>query len=84
MKIKEKKLSKTLQKFVGEMTQRLAEKESDGYEGWDNEDMFTPLLSCLIKDAGEVLDNANSQVECIDIANRAMMLWYLNNQMGGK
>jgi len=80
MKIKEKKLSETLKEFVGEMERRLAEKEGDGYEGWDNQDCFTPLLSCLIKDAGEVLDIPNSQKECIDIANRAMMLWYLDNK----
>lgn len=73
-------LEQAVNDFTQEMKNRLHEKELLGYTGWDNREEVNglDLISAIRKDL-DYLRNASRkafQKYCIDIANRAMMLWY--------
>lgn len=84
----DEKLRLTTLKFKDEMLERLAEKENHGYTGWDNRDEISDhhLAAQLNHDADEILYQIKSGVlpvekkRLIDIANRAMMLWYRSKE----
>jgi hypothetical protein len=71
------KLSGAVDEFVLAMKARLFQKEAEGYSGWDGayskEDLAKEMEDdCAIIGATGVDDRKL----CVDIANRAMMLWY--------
>ena len=61
--------------FSGQMKRRLLEKARAGYVGWNNSE-FTDfqIISKMHKD----IISENPELKSVDIANRAMMLWYRN------
>jgi hypothetical protein len=80
-------LQKTVAAFALHMGVRLAEKEAEGYTGWDGKDehpTFYELLSAIQQDLVEIGYTGgvepDSQKLYLDIANRCMMLWYRNKQ----
>ena len=77
--IKQKKLSTAVAKFTSAMRTRLAQKEKEGYTGWDdNKQIHHKTLADAMMDDVKKLGRGNelNQKLCIDIANRAMMLWH--------
>jgi hypothetical protein len=84
-KPKDKKLCKAVEDFAAQMLDRLADKEEQGYKGWDGEahNSITDFgLACEIVDDADALQyrirekGGVLKMATIDIANRAMMLWY--------
>jgi len=68
------KLSSAVDEFAVRMKARLIQKAKQGYTGWDNpeEVMDFSLVSCMSDD----INGRNPVSKAVDIANRAMMLWY--------
>jgi hypothetical protein len=90
-KPKDKKLCKAVENFAAAMLDRLAEKEAQGYDGWDNENIVPvdELVEALIEDAKDIRVLSRRQRQswqpytyevikklAIDIANRSMMIVY--------
>ena len=69
-RLKSKRLNSAVDAFSAEMKARLAEMEKMGYTGWDGEDPDDASLWIGI--AGDLYRFKKT----VDIANRAMMLWY--------
>ena len=61
--------------FASAMKTRLTQKLEAGYTGWDGEYPSSTLRRELVGDALELWDTADDW-NAVDIANRAMMLWY--------
>lgn len=79
MQIQEKKLENAVDDFMSKMKLRLAEKEQEGYWGWDGvniEGMIMDNLTSHILMDAEELSKKPSRKACIDIANRCMMVYY--------
>jgi hypothetical protein len=87
-KPKDKKLCKAVEDFAAQMLDRLAEKEAKGYTGWDDKrDEAEPRdwellesmehdIKCFYGDGQKQSYAEASRKNAIDIANRAMMLWF--------
>jgi hypothetical protein len=78
MEIQDLKLEKAVHMFSDEMRSRLAEKEREGYRGWDGLNIDGMLMDCLIldiKDDAAKLKEKPTRKLCIDIANRCMMVF---------
>jgi len=71
--MKSTKLNNAVNQFVAEMKKRLAEKEKEGYQGWDDDTQLH-----LLQRAGTKL----KQGKYIDVANLVMMLWYRSKAKG--
>ncbi|HLD91472.1 MAG TPA: hypothetical protein VI911_10790 [Patescibacteria group bacterium] len=78
MKIKDKKLELTMQEFYTEMYNRLAKKEKEGKRGWAGKiPPLSDLITEMAVDVQKYRNGAHShQKLSLDIANRAMMVWY--------
>lgn len=79
MRIKDDKLSVALNSFVDEMDEVLGEKEEQGKTGWDEERYYPYILKQMENDCNrlvhdETVDDPKKLL--VDIANRAIMLWY--------
>jgi len=81
-KIRSQKLKQTLLDFADDMETRLAQKERESYAGWDKDHPTTLQLLMKIKDDATMIGQLrqyNPEVArklAIDIANRAMMIWF--------
>jgi hypothetical protein len=80
MKIRSKKLNIAVNEFVKALKQRLAQKERQGYIGWNDDTIITTSkLEHQIEDDVFLLKNTNDgklyEKACLDIAARSMMLW---------
>lgn len=71
--LKDTKLSNAVSNFAEEMRLRFAAKEQEGFSGWDSRENVddTDLLEKIEEDLA-----SPTGVRLIDIANRAMILWY--------
>jgi hypothetical protein len=73
-------LEKAVNDYARSMKIRLHEKEEQGYEGWDNPNTIDSLslISSIRSDLNEMQHAHDDKFLklCIDIGNRAMMLWY--------
>jgi len=81
VKIQESKLEQAVNDFAEVMKQRLAQKECEGYKGWDCFTVGDIEYACtqIIYDAVDIAKNPTSkrvQKLSADIANRAMMIAY--------
>ena len=75
--IKETKLLLAAEDFFSQMKERLEEKEAANYKGWDQDYPLSDLFRDLQNDLTTVGYGApDTKKLYIDIANRAMMLWY--------
>lgn len=65
------RLSQAVDFFANDMKARLFEQAESGYTGWDKEYPTDDLWD-------EIKDDAENERELrsVDIANRAMMIWY--------
>lgn len=82
MKLKNKELEKAVDEFAKQMKLRLAEKESQGFEGWDK-DKFPADNTNLIKRSIKKWSELGSlpkdlKTQCVDTANFMMMIHYRN------
>ncbi len=75
----DERLSSAVYEFYSAQCKRFAEKEAEGYFGWDDENNVTShnLARDLSIDATSVFPGKKYN-KLIDIANRAMILWYRN------
>jgi len=64
--------------FAKAMKARLDEKAAQGYTGWDEHYPAGKLAHEIYNDAARILPETGgwNDKKGIDIANRAMMLWY--------
>lgn len=79
------KICSVLSNFTEEMKKRLLEKLKLGYTGW-NDPVMTGNLLCDLSEDVKVLTkdcSADSKKLLIDIANRAMMLYFLDDASEG-
>jgi hypothetical protein len=84
VKIKSKKLNAAVDAFIAEMKTRLAQKEKEGYRGWDEKYPLCELITEIAVGAQRFRSGVHShQKTSIDIANRAMMIWYRAKQFTG-
>lgn len=82
--INEPKLDESVNSFFNNMRTRLHEKEEEGYTGWDDEEILPAeeMLEELIEDAKDIRvmlrHHSKNEIKkaAVDIANRAMMIWY--------
>jgi hypothetical protein len=77
-----KRLNCLVNKFSHEMIERLADKVQEGYHGWEMHHFYDLMLEQLEKDvkvAAKVTIPRRGSRLFIDIANRAMFLWNLEN-----
>ena len=73
------RLNKAVDAFAVVMKEKLSKKAAEGFRGWDKPVFRRNVVSVLIKHANLVeFDPA----QAVDIANFAMMLWYLQQQEG--
>jgi hypothetical protein len=70
------KLTDSVDQFAIEMKHRLIKKMFEGYTGWDDPSMREQWANDLRDQLVEDLNNGKEA----DIANRAMMLYFLNRQ----
>ncbi len=68
-------LDKALDEFVNDMRARLHDKAHRGYRGWDDRKFMTHIANDLFRDAELVTLGDKHHLH--DIANRAMMLWWV-------
>ena len=69
-------LRAVLNRFVTAQAKRLIDKAEQGYLGWDNPEYTNWICNKLFSDAQFLADNKVVDPRIyIDIANRAMMLW---------
>ena len=66
--------------FASAMKTRLTQKVEEGYCGWDDPDgcPSQPLRQGMLQDA-VIVHGTHNDDKTVDIANRAMMLWYRAN-----
>ncbi len=78
----EEKLCKAMDDFAAEMKKRLIAKARQGYMGWDvpSQIFSRDLRLELVNDAAAMYANEND-AKAVDVANRAMMLWYRSNKI---
>lgn len=70
------RLNLAVDEFAGEMKKRLTQKAKEGYEGWDGKHPEEDLLTQIEDDCINIgVDVDDDKKTCVDIANRAMMLW---------
>jgi len=64
--------------FAAAMKARLAEKEKEGYTGWDGEHSESDLCDQIMTDADDILSGTADEdtTVAVDIANRAMMIFW--------
>lgn len=67
-------LSEAVDKFSLAMKRRLLEKLRAGYGGW-NDPEKVPDFNLIVK-MGDDIHSEHPETKSVDIANRAMMLWY--------
>jgi hypothetical protein len=77
------RIFKAIDEFSGKMKARLTEKIADGYGGWNSQTMKKQILNKLFSDI-EILKCWDIEADVppykerfVDIANRAMMLYFL-------
>jgi hypothetical protein len=72
-----KRLCKAVDAFADAMKRRLADKEAEGFRGWDNIDPVNILSRAGDKIVGpQTKDGGLGVKDSIDIANFMMMLWF--------
>ena len=80
--LKSKRLNKAVDDFAIAMKARLAEKEKQGYRGWDKTTQNQPDIGLAIaaktklQDMFNPLPSKSIDIHATDIANYMMMLWY--------
>ena len=74
--LKDTKLSSAVSAFAEEMRLRFAAKEQEGKHGWDSKSQIAN--EHIIAQMKFDVDDPTG-VKLIDIANRAMILWYREN-----
>jgi hypothetical protein len=85
-KLRSFKLNKALADFTDEMRKRLAQKEQQGFTGWDREEKIP--IEGLIDVASLSLTDLDSEGSdkyaktAIDVANFMMFLWYRSTKNG--
>lgn len=72
-------LDGVLDQFVDDCRKRLHEKAHAGYRGWDDPGCEEDIAGDLSNDANEAW-LTEDRAHLPDIANRAMMLWWLKRQ----
>jgi hypothetical protein len=73
----ERKLRNSLNRFQREMKQRLAEKEQEGFTGWDGSWDYSPkFIRRIFTKARKIKAGEDVKKNAVDIANLAMMIWY--------
>jgi hypothetical protein len=77
-----KHLYKTSDFFIKVMKLRLKEKTNQGYQGWDKPSTKEQICCELVKDAKllKEVDYYQRARLCVDIANKAMMFYFLNSK----
>lgn len=85
-KLKSKRLNKAVDDFANEMKKRLAQKEAEGYRGWNDEDVISTneLLSSARKDVIGMEGRYEQFTTPVDVANRMMMVHYRAKKKGAK
>jgi len=74
------RLNEAVDAFAHDMKVKLAKKATEGWRGWDCEVNDSIIVSRLITKSNLVeFDRA----QAVDIANLAMMLWYLQQPKEG-
>ena len=77
IKAEKANLKKAVETFANEMLARLFEKaEIHGYSGWDGDYDGQKLAVELNKDSITLINRYHKAEKSVDIANRAMMLWW--------
>ena len=77
IKAEKAKLKRAVDMFANEMLARLFEKaEVHGYSGWDGDYDGQKLAIELNKDSIRLVNGHHKAKKSVDIANRAMMLWW--------
>lgn len=71
-----KRLFESVDKFADLMKERLYEKFKKGYRGWDDVSKREAWMNDLVNQVHEDLQNHKE----VDIANRAMMIYFLTNK----
>ena len=86
-KLKSKRLNKAVDDFANEMKKRLAQKEAEGYRGWDKEEVIS-TTDLLISAHADVVGLGQRKYEQfttpVDVANRMMMVHYRAKKKGAK
>ena len=72
------KLNQAVDEFAAAMKARLAEKEKEGYTGWDGEHSESDLCDQIMTDADDILSGTADEdtTVAVDIANPAMMIFW--------
>ena len=73
------KLQYAVKIFAEAIFDRLLEKCREGYRGWDGGYPYRALVNQILMDANNLNEKSISNVE-LDIAARAMMLWYRKHE----
>jgi len=78
------KLDAAVDKFKNAMKGMLFKKHSEGLIGWDKEYPSQHLAEEILRDSASLVPRCTSDCRklCVDIANRAMMLWHRAEQSG--
>lgn len=71
------RLNEAVDLFATCMKARLTEKAEEGWTGWDKPESSTKIWNALLAQ-GAAIPLAKGQE--VDIANLAMMLWFLNGR----
>jgi hypothetical protein len=69
-------ISKAVNSFCDAMKDRMFGKAMEGYRGWDGEYCLDRLHGELLIDAEKIDHTLKGAEKAVDVANRAMMLWY--------
>ena len=73
------KLHAVVDDFASDMKTRLTAKVEQGFSGWDGGYPIDMIRRDLVTDA-HFLSNKNNKNKPVDIANRAMMMWFRENR----
>lgn len=82
-----KRLHEAVDWFASAMKTRLTQKLEAGYKGWDKDRPTSFRLAADIEDDADWIlrdHGGHWEKESVDIANRAMMIWWREKQNQGK
>ena len=75
-------LNTAVDKFAAAMKAKLTECAKQGKRGWDARNLQGHILAELLNDAYALYDEyPGSDLRAVDVANRAMMVWYVHQGM---
>lgn len=75
----EERIIQAVDVFADAMKKRLIKKMHSGYTGWDSPNCRKGLLIDISADCNRIMKGVYVEKHCVDVANRLMMIWHMEN-----